>query len=152
LKALLIVIVLVIFTVTANSATCGDNVKVFLSNSKMRIQKLTMADLEYVIQKWMDQKNEEIGYLTGLSPTWNATKVEELATELEMLVDANTKYANIVGNLNHGRHLAMLVKQKKDLKDELLKALLKDTRMALLFMEWRKRLKVVSALSLEEMD
>jgi len=149
---ILLIAILTILSINAQTTTCGNNVRVFLNNAKTRIKKLTMADLEYIIQKWMDEKNEKIGYLTGLRPTWNATKVEELATELEMLVDANTKYANIVGNLNHGGHLASFVKQNKDIKDELLKALLKDTRMALVFMEWRKRLKVVSSLSLEEMD
>jgi len=122
-------------------AGCLDNVNVFLYNSQMLVKRLSMNDLAHVIQRWMDDTNQEQGYLTGLRPDWNATRIEELAIELDDSFNAATKYRNIVGNLDHEGHLMQFQELGIEIDEELLITFLEDTRLVYVFREWRLRLK-----------
>jgi len=123
------------------SANCITSANIFIDNTKRTLRKVSTEDLEQVIQDWIDIKNNQNGYLTGLTPNWNARTLAEIKTDLYIHADKEaTKYRNIVGNLDHENHLLQFQKDNIEINDDLAITLITDVQIMLVFKEWRKRI------------
>ncbi len=119
-------------------AGCLDHANIFIENTKRTMQKISTQDMEHIIQDWMDSQNKEQGYLKGLTPEWNITNVHDLRADLSN--NLNRKYQNIIGNLDHERHVIELQEMGINMDDEAVAIFLEDIQIMLVLKEWRKRL------------
>jgi len=122
-------------------ASCITYANMFIDNTKRTLKKVSTEDLEHVLQDWIDMTNEKKGYLTGLSPDWNAKTLAEIRTDLYLHSDGgSTMYRNIVGNLDHEDHLLRFQESGADISDDLAVTLISDVQIMLIWREWKWRI------------